>query len=121
MQELFFSLEGRIGRGKWWLGILLLFIAQLVVFGTLAFFGLYSIDPAQEMTLSAALVQLAVSIVFIWMSVCLGGKRYHDRDKSAWWMLIVLIPIIGWLWQIIELGLLKGTEGPNRFGPDPVG
>jgi uncharacterized membrane protein YhaH (DUF805 family) len=93
----------------------------LVVFGTLAFFGLYSIDPAQEMTLSAALVQLAVSIVFIWMSVCLGGKRYHDRDKSAWWMLIVLIPIIGWLWQIIELGLLKGTEGPKRFGPAPPG
>src|SRR5680860_792339 len=44
-------------------------------------------------------------------------KRWHDRDKSGWWMLIVLVPIIGWIWFIVELGFLKGTPGPNRFGP----
>ena len=43
-------------------------------------------------------------------------KRFHDRDKSGWWVLIVLIPIIGAIWLLIELGFLKGTLGPNRFG-----
>ena len=42
-------------------------------------------------------------------------KRFHDRDKSGWWLLIVLIPIIGAIWLLIELGFLKGTSGPNRF------
>ena len=43
-------------------------------------------------------------------------KRFHDRDKSGWWVLIGLIPIIGAIWLLIELGFLKGTPGPNRFG-----
>ena len=43
-------------------------------------------------------------------------KRFHDRDKFGWWGLIVLIPIIGAIWLLIELGFLKGTLGPNRFG-----
>ena len=44
-------------------------------------------------------------------------KRFHDRNKSGWWLLIGLIPIIGAIWLLIELGFLKGTPGPNRFGP----
>ena len=35
----------------------------------------------------------------------------------GWWVLIGLIPIIGALWLLIELGFLKGTDGPNRYGP----
>jgi Protein of unknown function (DUF805) len=46
-------------------------------------------------------------------------KRFHDRDKSGWWVLIALIPIIGALCILIELGFLPGTPGPNRFGPPP--
>ena len=121
MKELFFSLEGRIGRGRWWFGVLILLVAQLVVFGALAMLGLYSTDPEQQLTLGNGVVQLAVSAVFVWMSVCLTGKRWHDRDKSTWWMLIALVPVIGWIWQLVECGLLKGTDGENRFGPDPVG
>jgi uncharacterized membrane protein YhaH (DUF805 family) len=44
-------------------------------------------------------------------------KRFHDRDKSGWWVLITLIPIIGAIWILVELGFLKGTPGLNRFGP----
>jgi uncharacterized membrane protein YhaH (DUF805 family) len=43
-------------------------------------------------------------------------KRFHDRDKSGWWVLIGLIPLIGAIWLLVELGFLKGTPGPNRFG-----
>jgi uncharacterized membrane protein YhaH (DUF805 family) len=52
--------------------------------------------------------------------LCVYGKRWHDRDKSAWWILIGLIPFIGWIWVLVEVGFLKGTDGPNRFGEDPV-
>ena len=46
-------------------------------------------------------------------------KRAHDRNKSGWWTLVYIIPYIGWLWALIELGCLEGTKGPNRFGADP--
>jgi uncharacterized membrane protein YhaH (DUF805 family) len=49
-------------------------------------------------------------------AIIVNIKRFHDRDKSGWWVLIVLIPIIGAIWLLIELGFLKGTPGPNQFG-----
>ena len=50
----------------------------------------------------------------------INAKRYHDRDRSGWWLLLILIPLLGPLWLIVVLGFLKGTEGENRFGPDPL-
>ncbi len=47
-------------------------------------------------------------------------KRYHDRNKSGWWVLIVFVPVIGGLWYLIECGFLRGTPGPNNYGPDPL-
>ncbi len=56
-----------------------------------------------------------------WAKLAVLVKRWHDRDKSGWWILIILIPFIGWLWQLIECGFMEGTQGPNRFGPSPKG
>ena len=67
---------------------------------------------------------------FVWRFglMCLVGypllaihaKRWHDRNKSLWWQLISLIPIIGPIWVSIELGFLKGTKGINRYDPEYV-
>jgi uncharacterized membrane protein YhaH (DUF805 family) len=59
--------------------------------------------------------------VLIWPALALQVKRWHDRDKSGWWVLIAFIPIIGAFWVLIECGFLDGTPGPNRFGPSPKG
>ncbi len=45
-------------------------------------------------------------------------RRLHDTDRSAWWLLLLLIPVIGWL-VIIAFNCQSGTPGENRFGPDP--
>jgi uncharacterized membrane protein YhaH (DUF805 family) len=37
------------------------------------------------------------------------------------WVLIALIPFVGWFWVLIECGFVDGTMGPNRFGPSPKG
>jgi uncharacterized membrane protein YhaH (DUF805 family) len=44
-------------------------------------------------------------------SILVDIKRWHDRDKSGWWMPILFVPIIGAIWLF-----LAGTPGPNRFG-----
>ena len=55
-----------------------------------------------------------------WALLVLSAKRLHDRNKSAWWLLIGLVPCIGIIWIFVELGFRRGTYGRNRFGPDPL-
>ncbi len=45
-------------------------------------------------------------------------RRLHDTDRSAWWLLLLLIPVIGWL-VILIFNCQNGTPGNNRFGPNP--
>ncbi len=61
------------------------------------------------------------ALVAAWMKLAVLVKRWHDRNKSGWWVLITLIPIIGWAWQLIECGFMDGTQGPNKYGPSPKG
>lgn len=47
-------------------------------------------------------------------------RRHHDGNRSGWWILLCLIPIIGAL-ILLFLYISKGTHGPNIYGPDPLG
>ena len=111
LSQLLFTFEGRIGRKAYWFAVVVLFAAGLiasildwVVFGT-----------------GNGLVSAAVGFVSLVASIAVAVKRWHDRDKSGWWMLIVFVPLVGWIWALVENGFLRGTPGPNRFGPDPLG
>jgi uncharacterized membrane protein YhaH (DUF805 family) len=44
-------------------------------------------------------------------------RRLHDLDRSGWWILLDLIPLVGGIILLIWF-CTKGTDGPNRFGPD---
>jgi uncharacterized membrane protein YhaH (DUF805 family) len=59
-------------------------------------------------------------VLAIWIALALHAKRWHDRGKSGWWTLIVLVPFIGAIWLFVELGCLRGTVGPNQYGADPT-
>jgi uncharacterized membrane protein YhaH (DUF805 family) len=60
-------------------------------------------------------------LVLVYPAIMVRIKRFHDRNKSGWWVLISLIPVVGVLWIFIECGCLRGTVGENRYGPDPLG
>lgn len=51
-------------------------------------------------------------------SIAVQVRRFHDQDKSGWFVLLSLIPFIGGLIVLVFM-FLEGTKGPNRFGPDP--
>ena len=120
--ELFLLMDGRIGRGKFWLGILGLVVAYLILSSILLISGLMSIDPETGNPVGSGywIGSLILAAAIIWPSLCVYGKRFHDRDKSAWWVLIGLVPLVGPIWLLIECGLLQGSDGANRFGPDPL-
>jgi uncharacterized membrane protein YhaH (DUF805 family) len=58
----------------------------------------------------------AVSLVFLLPVLAAASRRLHDTDHSAWSLLLVLIPIVGWIVLIVWLAT-EGTESHNRFGP----
>lgn len=55
----------------------------------------------------------------IWISVAAAVKRCHDRGKTGFWYLIAFIPIIGPIWQLVELGFLPGERSVNDHGNAP--
>jgi uncharacterized membrane protein YhaH (DUF805 family) len=123
MQSLLFSFQGRINRAKFWLVHVVMWIVMAVVFGIIFGGAALSTDP--EAALSAlgpvsGLILAVVNVLMFWIGLAAGVKRWHDRNKSGWWVLIALVPVIGGLWYLIECGFLPGTEGPNAYGSDPL-
>ena len=65
------------------------------------------------------IIQLILTFGLIIPAIAAGVRRFHDKNKSGWWILISFIPFVG---SIIVLVLLidKGTEGSNKFGNYPL-
>lgn len=99
-----FSFKGRIGRTSFWLAFIpLLILFVFVKVSTIA------------LGLSSDQAILIASCLLIWPVTAVQVKRWHDRDKSGWWVFITWIPVIGFFWAIIENGFLAGTKETNRF------
>jgi len=108
----FFSFDGRVTRAQYWLDYHLSFFACGFVL-----IRLFGGDPEES---GWNPVWVIATIFFIWFGLAMSVKRWHDRGKSGWWNVINAIPLFGNLWALVELGFLRGTRGPNRFGPDPL-
>ena len=147
LSQLLFSFSGRINRKPWWLTNLAIGVIVFVVMVAVMMMAggaLLSQDPAAMVGAlgGVAIVLVIVIIPLIWIWLALGAKRLHDRNKSAWWLLILwvlplvlqyiggMIDSVGFIfglagfaisiWAIVELGFLRGTVGPNQYGPDPL-
>ena len=59
-------------------------------------------------------------LVTIIPNIAIAIRRLHDLDRTGWWILLGFIPLIGWIILLIWY-VTKGTDGPNRFGPDHLG
>jgi uncharacterized membrane protein YhaH (DUF805 family) len=101
------NFAGRACRSEYWYWILFYFIGYVVT-------GL--IDLAIGYQVTTGLFGLAILLPSLAVTV----RRLHDLDRTGWWIFLSLIPIIGWIILLIWY-CTKGTEGPNRFGPDPLG
>jgi uncharacterized membrane protein YhaH (DUF805 family) len=99
-----FGFNGRINRAKFWLGVVIGYLS--------AYAGIF-VAALLDIGGTASLLFIVPSL---WLIFAVCTKRLHDLDRSAWWLIAVcLIPVF-----LLALGLLPGTEGDNRFGPDPL-
>lgn len=106
-----FSFGGRMNRGDFWLLTIVPGIANMVVF------ALLSNNPSALVAIVGVIVIIFAFIIQLATQV----KRWHDRDKSGFWILISFMPIVGAIWATIEQGFLRGTDGSNRYGTSASG
>ena len=119
MLAFFFSPSGRIGRAQWWLSQL-----AVIAFVIIAVFFMVILLGATEQARMAAAVPLGVSLVavtlmLLWMGFCLTVKRYHDRGKSAWWLLIMYVPVL-LLSALSEVASMSDPEAGAGFAADDL-
>lgn len=176
----FTSLDGRIGRQSWWIGVVILIVINIIIsFLILPLIGISMMpnfaammaDPnnVDAAAMSAAVaatmrtagwVSLVIFLIFLYPSACLSVKRRHDKDNSGLdvWIyfgltaLLLLVQALGLfmtnvevtpgltiptpalpfvilqivvgiygIYLLVVLGFLRGTAGPNQYGPDPLG
>jgi len=121
--ELFLSSNGRLSRTPFLIAAGVL-IGVAVLYEAIAGYTLH--------WLTGWLVYPAL----LFSGACVLSKRLHDRGRSGWWSLLVLVAVIAiWpqpehfldfmfalvvVWAIVELGVMGGEQGANRYGPNPL-
>jgi uncharacterized membrane protein YhaH (DUF805 family) len=109
--QILFSFRGRVPRKVFWLyGVLGPLLVSVMAEMLLGIVGV-----------SERRAEMLTTLLLAWPCAAVSVKRWHDRDKSGWWALVYLIPLIGIVWTLIVNGLLRGSVGPNRFGRDLTG
>ena len=97
--------SGRARRQEFWMFVLFNFIIEIVL-------GI--IDTAIGSSILGGLYALAVLLPTLAVAV----RRLHDTDRSGWWILIGIIPIIGWIILIVFYAQ-EGQPGENKHGANP--
>lgn len=102
----YFVFEGRTSRKQYWMFVLFNLIVSIVI---------AIIGGIIHMKSIGNIYSLAVLIP----SIAIGVRRLHDIGRTGWWMLLCLVPIVGWIVLII-FAIQKGQPAANAYGSVPV-
>ncbi|HEY0419803.1 MAG TPA: DUF805 domain-containing protein [Acetobacteraceae bacterium] len=98
--------NGRASRSEYWWFALFCIVVNIVM---------SFIDRQTGM----GVLSILVSVALLLPALAVGARRLHDRDRSGWFLLLSLIPLVGSIILLIWF-CYRGIAGPNRFGPDPL-
>jgi uncharacterized membrane protein YhaH (DUF805 family) len=110
--------QGRSRRKEYWMFVLLqilILVPLVLIAGVLG----GSADPANPFgSIGVMIIGAVYLLAFFIPGLAVQVRRFHDQDKSGWFVLLGFIPYIGGLITLVFM-CLEGTKGSNRFGPDP--
>ena len=107
------NFSGRASRSEYWWFHLFYLLCLILSFIPAGF------SPEPGFVISFVL--LALILIYLGLlipSISVGVRRLHDQDMSGLWYLLIFVPAGGLV--LFVLFIIKGTEGDNRFGPDPL-
>lgn len=102
--------DGRSARSEFWWVLLFVLIMNVLI-------GVITAVVGEGL---GSILSLIFSLAIIVPYIALGIRRFHDLDKSGWWVISLLIPLVN-LIMLLVFFTKKGTDGPNQYGPDPLG
>ena len=100
------NFRDRACRSEYWFWVLFYFLGAFVTL---------IIDLVLGIQVTNGLFGLVTFIPTVSVAI----RRLHDSDRTGWWYLLIFVLLIGWIILLIWY-VTKGTDGPNRFGPDPL-
>jgi uncharacterized membrane protein YhaH (DUF805 family) len=113
--------KGRSRRKEYWMFFLLILIVGLglgILTGGLG----AMMDPtgaaADGMMGAGSIFMILFYLAILIPALAVQVRRFHDQDKSGWFVLLGFIPFVGGIIVLVFM-CLEGTKGENRFGPDP--
>ena len=104
--------SGRSRRKEYWFFVLFVVIISIVLTTIDGLIGAY--DRSSGAGLLSTIFSLAILIPSISVSV----RRLHDIDRTGWWVLISLVPLVGWI-VLLVFHVQDSTPSTNRYGPNP--
>lgn len=99
----YINFEGRATRSEFWWFVLFNFVVGIVT-------------AILDVATGLMVLNMLASVALLAPNLAVGARRLHDIDKSGWWQLLMLIPLIG-LIVLIVFFAKTGNAGANRFGP----
>jgi uncharacterized membrane protein YhaH (DUF805 family) len=104
--------SGRARRKEFWMFALISVAISIV---------LNIIDRILGLTYSSGsggVLQSIYGLAVLLPSIAVGIRRLHDTGRTGWWILIGLVPCIGWI-VLIVFYAQEGNAASNAYGPDP--
>ena len=115
------TFSGRAPRSEFWWFVLFVFVGFFAtVWLDIALFGTTEVEPGSvsgESDVAVFSLVFGLGTLLPYISVIV--RRLHDTDRNGWWYWIGFVPLIGFILLVVWWAT-KGTEGPNRFGADPL-
>lgn len=100
------TLVGKSNRFEWWSVSLL----SDLVFQLSVVFGLIAIAPQKGKNYLLAITLFVVAAIAFWIAIAVSVRRLRDRGRPPWSLAFALIPIVGWIWCVIECGFLASPD-----------
>ncbi len=104
--------SGRARRSEYWWFVLFNLLVSVVAGILDAIFG-------TDFGRGAGVIGAIASLALVLPSLAVAVRRLHDISRSGWWILIGLIPIIGWI--ILIVFYVQDSHPDNDYGPNPKG
>jgi uncharacterized membrane protein YhaH (DUF805 family) len=101
----YLNINGRARRTEYWMFILV-------------YIGIVIVASILDAMLGMGLLGGLVTLVHLIPSITVGVRRLHDINRSGWWLLIALVPLVGWI-IAIYWAAKEGDAQDNQYGPNP--
>jgi len=122
----YFDFSGRSRRKEYWMFFLFVIVIELILaallFSQIPLTAYGMMDWPAEGVGTGFYALMIVAFIFglgtIIPQIAVQVRRFHDQDKSGWFVLLNFIPYVGFLIVLVFM-FIEGTRGPNRYGADP--